>query len=216
MTTLCCGAWASHCGGFSCCKAQALGTRASVFVAHGLSSCGSWALEHRLSSFGTQALLLRSMWDLSGPGIKPVFPALAGGFLTTVPPGKPHDPGLERGVVRISRHTLQLPLTLPSSTKAWRKDYAPFPEHFRSLHLSLKLPHSPLRVNFTKSFNFLLWLSNKMNTDIWGVQRVIYWILFMCPCSMLNVFYMHHLNFMFIIALRGGNYSPFTDDENWG
>ena len=29
------------------------------------------------------------MWDLPGPGIEPVSPALAGGFLTTVPPGKP-------------------------------------------------------------------------------------------------------------------------------
>ena len=29
------------------------------------------------------------MWDLPGPGLKPVFPALAGGFLTTEPPGKP-------------------------------------------------------------------------------------------------------------------------------
>ena len=28
------------------------------------------------------------MWDLPGPGIKPVSPALAGGFLTTAPPGK--------------------------------------------------------------------------------------------------------------------------------
>ena len=34
--TLCCGAWASHCSGFSCCGARALGTRASVVVAHGL------------------------------------------------------------------------------------------------------------------------------------------------------------------------------------
>ena len=52
--TLRCGAWASHCGGFSC-GARALGMQASVVVAHGLSSCGSWALEHRLSSCGTQA-----------------------------------------------------------------------------------------------------------------------------------------------------------------
>ena len=29
------------------------------------------------------------MWDLLGPGLKPVSPALAGRFLTTVPPGKP-------------------------------------------------------------------------------------------------------------------------------
>ena len=28
------------------------------------------------------------MWDLPGPGIEPVCPALAGGFLTTGPPGK--------------------------------------------------------------------------------------------------------------------------------
>ena len=29
------------------------------------------------------------MWDLPGPVLKPISPALAGGFLTTVPPGKP-------------------------------------------------------------------------------------------------------------------------------
>ena len=29
------------------------------------------------------------MWDLPGPGIEPVSPALAGRFLTTAPPGKP-------------------------------------------------------------------------------------------------------------------------------
>ena len=29
------------------------------------------------------------MWDLPGPGLESVSPALAGGFLTTVPPGKP-------------------------------------------------------------------------------------------------------------------------------
>ena len=34
-------------------------------------------------------MLLRSMWDLPGLGLEPVSPALAGGFLTTVLPGKP-------------------------------------------------------------------------------------------------------------------------------
>ena len=29
------------------------------------------------------------MWDLPRPGLEPVSPALAGGFLTTLPPGKP-------------------------------------------------------------------------------------------------------------------------------
>ena len=53
--TLRCSAWASHCGGFSCCRAQALGTQASVVVACGISSCGLWGLERRLSSCGAWA-----------------------------------------------------------------------------------------------------------------------------------------------------------------
>ena len=57
-------------------------------AARGLSSCGSQALERRLSSCGAWAQLLYGMWDPPGPGIKPVFPALAGGFSTTAPPGK--------------------------------------------------------------------------------------------------------------------------------
>ena len=28
------------------------------------------------------------MWDIPGPGLEPVLPALAGGFLTSAPPGK--------------------------------------------------------------------------------------------------------------------------------
>ena len=66
--TLRCGACASRCSGFSCCRAQ--------------------ALEHRLSSCGACAYWLRGMWDLPGPGIESVSPALTGGFLTTAPPGK--------------------------------------------------------------------------------------------------------------------------------
>ena len=54
----------------------------------GFSSCGSWALEPRLSSCGARAQLLHGMWDLPRPGLKPVSPALAGGSLTTAPPGK--------------------------------------------------------------------------------------------------------------------------------
>ena len=39
------------------CGAQPLGARASVVVAHGLSSSGSWALERRLSSCGALGLV---------------------------------------------------------------------------------------------------------------------------------------------------------------
>ena len=71
------------------CGAQALGAQDSVVVVRGFSSCGSWALERKPSSCGARAQLLRGMWDLPGPEIEPVSPALAGGFLTIAPPGKP-------------------------------------------------------------------------------------------------------------------------------
>ena len=60
---------ASHCSGFSCCRARALRHT-------GVSSCG------------TQAWLPRGMWNLPRPGVKPVSSALAGRLLTTGPPGK--------------------------------------------------------------------------------------------------------------------------------
>ena len=54
-----CGARASHCGGFSCCRARALGTQASVVAVRGLSSCGSRHLECRPSSWPSPILVLR-------------------------------------------------------------------------------------------------------------------------------------------------------------
>ena len=63
----------------------------SVVAAHELSSCGSQAQEHRLNSCGAQAQLLHSIWYLLGPGVKPVSPALAGGYFTIELPGKPID-----------------------------------------------------------------------------------------------------------------------------
>ena len=87
--TLRCSARASHCGGLSHCRARALGVRASAVVARGLSSRGLRAPEHRLSSRGTRAQLLRGMWDTPGSRIEPLSPALAGGLSTTAPPGKP-------------------------------------------------------------------------------------------------------------------------------
>ena len=50
---------------------------------------GALALERAgRGSCGTQAWLLPGMWSFPGLGIEPVSPALAGGFLTTGPPGK--------------------------------------------------------------------------------------------------------------------------------
>ena len=81
------------------------------FCARAFSSCGkqgppfiavrgplaiaaSLVAEHRLqtrrlSNCGSRAQPLRGMWDLPRPRLEPVSPALAGGFSTTAPPGKP-------------------------------------------------------------------------------------------------------------------------------
>ena len=85
--TLHCGVQAS-CHGLPCCKAQVLGTSAPAVVACGPSSFDSWALKQGLGSCGAQTLLLHDMWDLPRPRIEPMSPASAGGFLSTVPPGK--------------------------------------------------------------------------------------------------------------------------------
>ena len=53
-----------------------------------LSSCGSRALERRLSS-GARAQPLRGTWDLPRPGLEPVSPALSGRLPTAAPPGQP-------------------------------------------------------------------------------------------------------------------------------
>ena len=72
------------------------GERGPLFIAvHGpLTVAASLVAEHRvqmrrLSSCGSRAQLLCGMWDLPRPGLEPVSPALAGGFSTTAPPGKP-------------------------------------------------------------------------------------------------------------------------------
>ena len=72
------------------------GKRGPLFIAvrGPLTIAASLVAEHRLqtrrlSNCGSRAFLLRGMWDLPRPGLKPVCPALAGRFSTTAPPGKP-------------------------------------------------------------------------------------------------------------------------------
>ena len=81
--------WASHCHGFSCCRAQALGVQASV-VACGLNRISSQAPEHSPGSCGAQVQLLRGTWDLPRAGTRPLSLALAGEIFATDPQGKPH------------------------------------------------------------------------------------------------------------------------------
>ena len=70
--------------------------RGPLFIAvHGpLTIAASLVAKHRLqtrrlSNCGSRAQLLRGMWDPPRPGPEPVSPALAGGLLTTAPPGNP-------------------------------------------------------------------------------------------------------------------------------
>ena len=76
-----CGVWLLS-GGCFCCAAQAL--------EHvGFSGCISQALKHTLNGCGSRAKLPHGMWDLPGSGTEPISPALAGGFFTNEPSGKP-------------------------------------------------------------------------------------------------------------------------------
>ena len=50
------------------------------------------------SSCGARALLVQGMWNLPGPGIEPVSPALADEFSFTVPPRKSPKGSLLNGV----------------------------------------------------------------------------------------------------------------------
>ena len=70
----------SRCAGLS--LSRPLTVAASLVAEHRLQMC-------RLSSCGSRAQLLCGMWDLPRPGLEPMSPALAGGFSTTAPPGKP-------------------------------------------------------------------------------------------------------------------------------
>ena len=69
-------------GGHSSAVRRPLAVVASLVAEHKLQT-------RRLSSCGSQAQLLRGMWDLPRPGLEPVSPALTSRFSTTVPPGKP-------------------------------------------------------------------------------------------------------------------------------
>ena len=77
------------------------------------------------------------------PGIQPPSPALAGGFFTAEPPGKPHDPKSPnfRGKASKVRAYLQLNLF----QKGWH--YSPAPGGFSKVpqHLAGLTPTPPMK-----------------------------------------------------------------------
>ena len=132
-----------------------------------LTIVASLVAEHRLqtrrlSSCGTRASLLRGMWDLPGPGLEPMSPALAGRFSTTEPPGKP-SAWLFNFVYRGIEMCALKPCTIPvnsnpnhpsgpaqgsqlqeaSSEKPTLKGSVLFGSESFSPHFSLPSPHLP-------------------------------------------------------------------------
>ena len=104
-TGLCCCSQA-----FSCCSEWGL-----------LSSCGAQASQCGgkssrqlfLQSLGSGVYRLgnvepHGMWNLPGPGLKPVSPELAGRFLTTGPPGKSSNLNLKTTLLTRIRRTRPL------------------------------------------------------------------------------------------------------------
>ena len=120
------------------------------FCARALSSCGKWgplttaaslAAEHRLqthglSSCGSRAQLLRGMWDPPRPGLEPVSPALAGGFSTTAPPGKPSS--LSFKMLHTDHTAAFLPQLLSSSCNQWQHSSQQYsqPPNFHDITVS--------------------------------------------------------------------------------
>ena len=93
----------------------------------GSSSCGSRAVEHRLSSCGARAQLLRGMWDLPRPGLEPVSPALAGGLSTTAPPGKPY---VQFYISSCLQGNLSKTYCIPHGFKKWAANFTIWLELF--------------------------------------------------------------------------------------
>ena len=76
-----CSAWACHCSDFTCCRAQALECMRFSSRDTWAPGYGSVVVAHRLNSPTAHGMV-------PDQGLNLLTPALAGGFLTTGPPGK--------------------------------------------------------------------------------------------------------------------------------
>ena len=127
------------------------------------------------------------MWDLPGPGLKPVSPALAGGCLTTAPPGKPPcevflhnknicpDCGRDYMSSRMGNWGLCIvepqEMQVSSLLNLWRpeKNYKKQPQPRNSPRLQLPLPCTQNDC-FSSSFNSFL-LSRRREGEVEKEKR---------------------------------------------
>ena len=168
------------------------GERGPLFIAvrGALPIVASLVAEHRLqmrrlSSCGSRAQLLRGMWYLPRPGLEPVSPALAGGFSTTAPPGKPPKPCFFISILQLRKwgsarlnslsriHSQQATLLfLISGCLAWPHSFCWLPLPFgrvsayfaQSWSLGLLLPSAsdsiPCKAGITWTFLPLFYIFN--------------------------------------------------------
>ena len=101
------------------------------------------------------------MWDLPGPGLGRVYPALAGGFLTTAPPGKPHDDLLKMYLKYVV--------------------YIPFPHMIDSLLIHIGIVLSFYLYNYKVTCSGLSsaisMISSEWNTYLMSLKPVLYYSL---------------------------------------
>ena len=119
---------ASHRGVFSCCEALAPGLQ-------GFSSCGA------------RASLPCGMWNLPGPGVEALSPALPGRFFTTGPPGESQWPVLHSVIQLLlynmwQIHTFTLHL---SPFTSWSPALDPFTFESQFVLSSLLRKQKPLK-----------------------------------------------------------------------
>ena len=191
-----CGERASLCGGFSRCKAQVLGSwgfsRSMRALESGLCSCGPQL-----------AQLLYSMWNLPGPRIELMSPALAGRLLSPVQPGKSGEKVLSYDFISIDNHYLCYQRHLewaflvcifqemcPFQPTCWPYGH----KTVHNLHLLIesvmKSLFSFLIVVFVSSFFFLISLARCLS-NIWWPQRISFCCIgFPPPFFFFSVFYL--------------------------
>ena len=117
------------------------------------------------------------MWDLPGPGLEPVCPALAGGFLTTAPPGKSQPIGFLVACCLVS----MLVLLWTCVYKFWFEQLFPV---LLGLHLWVKLldhVEIPRGTLWETSNQFsaakpgsvcCVWYTRSTRTFLWTVQTL--------------------------------------------
>ena len=89
------------------------------------------------------------MWDLPGPGLEPVSPALAGGFSTSAPPGEPSRAFLQ------SLASAQTCLPAPRSTLQGALAKITLQRLPVNLLLSCASQHQAARITYTSPNPFL-------------------------------------------------------------